>query len=99
MGQLPASAFDEAYAVARVTPGTNLLAMYALLGERFAGWRGALTALAVGALVPALIAVALRCRLVGSRGASVRSRGDAGRTRWSACRICLGDRKTRPTAA
>ena len=33
MGQLPASAFDEAYAVARVTPGTNLLAMYALLGN------------------------------------------------------------------
>ena len=31
-GRLPASAFDEAYAVARVTPGTNLLAMYALLG-------------------------------------------------------------------
>lgn len=58
-GRLSASAFDEAYAVARVTPGTNLLAMYALLGEHFAGWRGALTALIVGALVPALIAVAL----------------------------------------
>ena len=58
-GRLSASAFDEAYAVARVTPGTNLLAMYTLLGERFAGWKGALTALAVGALVPALIAVAL----------------------------------------
>ena len=60
-GRLSASAFDEAYAVARVTPGTNLLAMYTLLGERFAGWRGALTALTVGALVPALIAVALGC--------------------------------------
>jgi chromate transporter len=58
-GRLSASAFDEAYAVARVTPGTNLLAMYTLLGERFAGWRGALTALTVGAFVPALIAVAL----------------------------------------
>lgn len=33
--------------------------MYTLLGERFAGWRGALTALTIGALVPALIAVAL----------------------------------------
>ena len=30
-GRLPSAAFDEAYAVARVTPGTNLLAMYALL--------------------------------------------------------------------
>lgn len=58
-GRLSASAFDEAYAVARVTPGTNLLAMYTLLGEHFGGWRGALTALTVGALVPALIAVAL----------------------------------------
>jgi chromate transporter len=58
-GRLSASAFDEAYAVARLTPGTNLLAMYTLLGERFAGWRGAFTALTVGALVPALIAVTL----------------------------------------
>ena len=58
-GRLPGAAFDEAYAVARVTPGTNLLAMYTLLGERFMGWPGALLALAVGALVPAMIAVAL----------------------------------------
>ena len=64
-GPLPAPAFDEAYAVARVTPGTNLLAMYTLLGERFAGWRGALTALSVGALVPAFIAVALGAAYVG----------------------------------
>ena len=55
--RLSSAAFDEAYAVARVTPGTNLLAMYTLLGERFAGWRGALLALGVGALVPAAIAV------------------------------------------
>lgn len=58
-GRLPGTAFDEAYAVARVTPGTNLLAMYTLLGERFAGWRGALLALAVGALIPAIVAVTL----------------------------------------
>ena len=67
-GRLPASAFDEAYAVARVTPGTNLLAMYALLGERFAGWRGALIALSVGALIPALIAVTLGAAYVGYAG-------------------------------
>ena len=36
--RLPGGAF-EAYAVARVTPGTNLLAMYTLLGERFAASR------------------------------------------------------------
>jgi chromate transport protein ChrA len=33
--------------------------MYTLLGEGFAGWRGALLALAVGALVPAIVAVTL----------------------------------------
>ena len=57
--RLASAAFDEAYAVARLTPGTNLLAMYTLLGERFAGWRGALLALAVGTLVPSVVAVAL----------------------------------------
>lgn len=66
--KLSASAFDEAYAVARVTPGTNLLAMYTLLGERFAGWSGALAALAVGTLVPALIAVALGAAYVSYSG-------------------------------
>lgn len=55
-GQLTASEFDEAYAIARVTPGTNLLAMYTLLGKRLAGWRGAASALAVGTVVPAAIA-------------------------------------------
>ena len=67
-GRLSASAFDEAYAVARLTPGTNLLAMYTLLGERFAGWRGAFGALTVGALIPALIAVALGAVYVGYAG-------------------------------
>ena len=67
-GRLSASSFDEAYAVARVTPGTNLLAMYTLLGERFAGWWGALASLAVGTLVPALIAVALGAAYVAHAG-------------------------------
>ena len=58
-GPLPSTVFDEAYAVARITPGTNLLAMYTLLGERFAGWAGAVSALAVGTFVPATIAVTL----------------------------------------
>jgi chromate transporter len=58
-GRLASGAFDEAYAVARVTPGTNLLAMYVLLGERFAGWTGAVTALGIGVFVPAVIAVLL----------------------------------------
>ena len=67
-GRLLGREFDEAYAVARVTPGTNLLAMYTLLGERFGGWRGALVALAIGSLVPALIAAALGAAYVGYVG-------------------------------
>jgi chromate transporter len=58
-GTLPSTTFDEAYAVARLTPGTNLLAMYTLLGERIAGFAGALAALAVGTFIPAVIAVFL----------------------------------------
>ena len=48
---------DAAYAVSRVTPGTNLLALYTLLGHRLGGWRLALQAIAVGSLVPASVAV------------------------------------------
>ena len=48
---------DAAYAVSRVTPGTNLLALYALLGHRLGGWKLALQAVAVGSLVPASVAV------------------------------------------
>jgi chromate transporter len=57
-GSLRAHAFDEAYAVARLTPGTNLLAMYALLGERFARLKGAIVALSIGAIAPSVIAIA-----------------------------------------
>ena len=48
---------DAAYAVSRITPGTNLLAMYALLGHRLGGWPLAVQAVAVGALVPAVAVV------------------------------------------
>ncbi len=57
--RLNASDVDVAYAVARVTPGTNLLAIYTILGHRIGGWPLALQALAVGALVPSAIAVGL----------------------------------------
>ncbi len=38
------------------------------MGERFSGWSGALGALTVGALIPALIAVALGAAYVGYAG-------------------------------
>jgi chromate transport protein ChrA len=50
---------DAAYAVSRVTPGTNLLALYALLGHRLGGWPLALSAVAVGVLMPGVVAVIL----------------------------------------
>jgi chromate transport protein ChrA len=50
---------DAAYAVSRVTPGTNLLALYAVLGHRLGRWPLAVQAVAVGALVPALIVVVI----------------------------------------
>lgn len=46
---------DAAFAVSRITPGTNLLALYALLGHRIGGWPLALQAVAVGAVVPAVL--------------------------------------------
>ena len=54
-GSLSESEFDEAYAIARLTPGTNLLAMYTLIGQRLAGWSGAARALTIGSVVPAII--------------------------------------------
>jgi chromate transport protein ChrA len=51
--------FDAAYAVSRITPGTNLLALYALLGHRVGGWPLAVQAVSVGALVPAAVTMLL----------------------------------------
>lgn len=46
--------FELAYAVARIAPGTNVLAFCAAMGWRLRGWYGAL--IAVGALsIPAAI--------------------------------------------
>ena len=55
--RLEAHDIDVAYAVSRVTPGTNLLALYASLGHRLGGWPLAVQVVAAGALLPALIVV------------------------------------------
>lgn len=47
--------FSRCFAIARLTPGTNLLALYAALGYRIASWSGAAAAVAVGTAVPATI--------------------------------------------
>ena len=65
---LTGSEFDEAYAVARFTPGTNLLALYTLVGERLAGWRGATLALSIGTFIPAALATVVAVGYVAYAG-------------------------------
>jgi chromate transporter len=77
-GTLTSAEFDEAYAIARITPGTNLLAMYTLLGQRLAGWRGALTALSTGALIPAAIAGVVAAVYVNYSGQPIAARAMQG---------------------
>ncbi len=55
-GTVPDATFDRAFSVARLTPGTNLLALSVLLGHYYAGWRGALQALAIATVVPSIMA-------------------------------------------
>jgi chromate transporter len=50
--------FALCYALAQVTPGTNLLAFYSAIGWKLRGWRGALMTLGAGA-VPCCFLVAL----------------------------------------
>jgi chromate transporter len=47
--------FSRCFAIARLTPGTNLLALYAALGYRIASWPGAAAAVVVGTAIPATI--------------------------------------------
>jgi chromate transporter len=56
-GHLSDHEFNRCYAVARLTPGTNLLALYATLGYQVGAWWGALVSLGIGAVVPTLIAI------------------------------------------
>jgi chromate transporter len=58
-GALDTRSFDESFAVARLTPGTNYLAMYTLLGQRFDGWKGAALALFIGTVCPAIITIVI----------------------------------------
>ena len=58
--------FNEAYTAARLTPGTTLLALYAILGFRLGGLRGALLALAAGAMIPGVIVIAMTVAYVAN---------------------------------
>ena len=49
--------FNEAWALCQLSPGIHLVALAGLLGQRIAGWRGVLVAVA-GMMVPAAIITA-----------------------------------------
>jgi chromate transporter len=53
---LPAEEFGLLYGIARLTPGTNVLAFIAAMGSRLRGWPGALAAV-VAASAPAAVLV------------------------------------------
>jgi chromate transporter len=56
-GWLSSEKFDLAFALSRVTPGTNLLAFCAAVGSQLRGWMGALAAVLAVTLPSALIAL------------------------------------------
>ena len=54
-GAVDEGTFDEMFAAARITPGTNFIALFAALGNHVAGLPGALAAVTVG-VAPAVVA-------------------------------------------
>lgn len=58
-GWLARDKFDLAFALSRVTPGTNLLAFCAAVGSVLRGWSGAIIAVVAVTAPSALIALAL----------------------------------------
>ena len=57
--RLSSEEFNRCFAIARLTPGTNLLALYAAIGDRLTSWRGALACVFVGTAIPGAIAIVL----------------------------------------
>lgn len=58
-GWLSREQFVEAYSVAQLLPGPNVVNLSLMLGDQFFGWRGAFAALAGMLLVPLLIVISL----------------------------------------
>lgn len=56
---LTRESFLDAYSVAQLLPGPNVVNLALMLGDRFFGWRGALAALAGMLLMPLLIVIVL----------------------------------------
>jgi chromate transporter len=58
-GWLDRDTFRAFYGLARITPGTVLLALVAAIGWHFFRWRGAIAALAIASLPGSILAAAL----------------------------------------
>ncbi len=58
-GWLSREQFLEAYSVAQLLPGPNVVNLSLMLGDQFFGWRGAFAALAGMLLAPLLIVISL----------------------------------------
>lgn len=58
-GWLTREQFVEAYSVAQLLPGPNVVNLSLMLGDRFFGWRGAIAALAGMLTLPLLIVLSL----------------------------------------
>lgn len=56
---LSARQFTEEWAVAQVMPGPNVVNLAVMLGDRYAGWRGALAAVGGLLLMPGLLLLGL----------------------------------------
>ncbi len=77
-GEITEGEFNESFAVARLTPGTNLLALYTLLGFRVASWPGAISSLALGTLVGGVIITVVAALYVAYSTEPLVARGMAG---------------------
>lgn len=104
-GRMTAGAFDEAFAVARLTPGTNLLAFFALLGRSLGGWRGSINALMLGTTIPSALTIALaaayaRVRTDPITAAAMRGAraGAVAVLLWAAIRLLRSQIEQRPRA-
>src|SRR6185436_16965032 len=63
---LTTEAFVEDWAVAQIMPGPNIVNLSVMLGDRYFGWRGALTAAAGMLSLPLVVVMALALLLQGA---------------------------------
>lgn len=62
---LTAEEFMEDWAVAQILPGPNVVNLSMMIGDRYFGWRGALTAVAGMLTLPLIIVLALAALFAG----------------------------------